>query len=71
MAANISHIPSLSDENRALVNTETAAYHLNRKPKTLRSWASGSGGPITPQRINGRLAWPVADLRRLVQGVTA
>lgn len=58
--------PPLEAETRAVVDTETAAFHINRKPQTLRSWACFGNGPITPQRIHGRLAWPVAELRRIV-----
>jgi hypothetical protein len=30
---------SLEQETRAAVDTDTAAFHLNRKPQTLRVWA--------------------------------
>mgnify|MGYP000039709854 CR=1 FL=1 len=53
-------------EIRTVVNTERAAYYLNRKPQTLRGWACHDDGPLRPLRINGRLAWPVAELRRCV-----
>jgi hypothetical protein len=46
------------------VETACAAYHLNRQPQTLRSWACHANGPIRPVRINGRLAWPIAEIRR-------
>ncbi len=62
--------PSLDSETRANVDTATAAFHLNRKQQTLRQWACHDSGPIRPLRISGRLAWPVADLRRLL-GVNA
>jgi hypothetical protein len=58
--------PSLHAETRAVVSTDCAAYHLNRKPQTLRGWACRDDGPIRPVRCNGRLGWPTADLRRLV-----
>lgn len=61
---------SLDRETRAAVDTATAAYHLNRQPQTLRSWASTDAGPIRPVRVHGRLAWPVAELRRVL-GVPA
>jgi hypothetical protein len=54
-------------ERRTHVETACAAYHLNRKPQTMRVWASTEKGPIRPIRINGRLAWSVADLRRLLR----
>jgi hypothetical protein len=56
----------LDRETRATVETGAAAYHLNRQPQTLRAWACLENGPIRPLRINGRLAWPVADLRKLL-----
>ncbi|MDP2268092.1 MAG: DNA-binding protein, partial [Deltaproteobacteria bacterium] len=43
---------------------------LNRKPQTLRGWACLENGPIRPLRINGRLAWSVLELKRLL-GVAA
>jgi len=59
---------SLKVEPRATVDTATAAYHLNRAAQTLRSWACGATvGPLRPLRINGRLAWRVADLRKLCE----
>jgi hypothetical protein len=56
----------LSQEARTAVDTATAATHLGRQPQTLRGWASREDGPLRPIRINGRLAWPVAELRRLL-----
>jgi hypothetical protein len=52
----------------ATVTTDEAAAILNRKPQTLRKWACLECGPIRPIRINGRLAWPVSDLRKIVNG---
>jgi hypothetical protein len=56
----------LERETRATLPTEEAALHLSRAPQTLRIWACKESGPIRPLRIGGRLAWPVADLRRLL-----
>lgn len=58
--------PSLESETRAALPTAVAAYHLNRAQQTLRLWAIREDGPIRPRRINGRLAWPTADLRKLL-----
>lgn len=55
----------LAQETRSAIPTSEAAHHLNRSNATLRIWAC-KGGPITPLRINGRLAWPVAELKRLL-----
>lgn len=60
--------PALANENRAAVNTLEAAFHLNRQPQTLRKWACLENGPIRPVRINGRLAWRVADIQALLNG---
>ena len=60
---------SLDRETRAAVDTATAAYHLSRQPQTLRAWACLENGPLRPIRVHGRLAWPVAELRRVL-GVT-
>jgi hypothetical protein len=48
--------------------TDEAAAAINRKPQTLRKWACLENGPIRPVRINGRLAWKVADLQALLNG---
>jgi hypothetical protein len=59
--------PSLDQETRSHVETACAAFHLTRKPQTMRSWACLENGPIRPIRVNRQLAWPVAELRRLLQ----
>jgi hypothetical protein len=60
-------IVSLEREQRtSLCTAEAAAYHLNRAQQTLRLWAMRENGPIRPIRVNGRLAWPVAELRRVL-----
>jgi hypothetical protein len=56
---------SLDRETRVGVETDCAAYHLNRRPQTLRCWAAFETGPLRPLRINGRLMWPTAALRKL------
>jgi len=54
-------------EQRTHVDTASAAYHLGRKAQTMRVWASTEQGPIRPVRVNGRLAWPVAEIRAVLQ----
>lgn len=58
--------PPLELVNRPTVPTEQAAHYLLRRPQTMRGWACQENGPIRPRRINGRLAWPVADIKRLL-----
>ena len=65
-----SNIVSLDQEPRAALPTREAAAHLNRACQTLRIWACRENGPIRPIRVNGRLAWPVAEIRRVL-GVAA
>lgn len=55
----------LAQETRSALPTPEAAHHLSRSQHTLRIWAC-KGGPLTPLRINGRLAWRVDDIRRLL-----
>ena len=57
---------SLNTETRIAVDTATAAHHLSRRPQTLRVWACLENGPLRPMRVHGRLAWPVAELRRVL-----
>lgn len=55
-------------ERRPAVNTAAAAHYLSRRPQTLRGWACMQNGPLRPIRINGRLAWKIEDIRRLLSG---
>lgn len=50
----------------AAVTTEQAAFYLNRRPQTLRIWAMKENGLIRPIRINGRLAWPVKEIKKVL-----
>jgi hypothetical protein len=63
--------PPLDAETRSTISTEAAAYYLSRKPQTLRAWACLENGPLRPRRINGRLAWSVAELRMVINGEAA
>ena len=58
--------PPLEQVNRPTVDTAAAAHFLNRKPQTLRGWACMENGPLRPIRINGRLAWSVAEIRAVL-----
>ena len=58
---------SLDKITRSVITTEEAAYYLNRKPQTLRGWACLEHGPLRPIKINGRLAWSVSEIRKLLQ----
>ncbi len=65
-AGAIAHFPPLAHETRETLPTDAAAFHLLRRPQTLRGWACLDNGPIRPVRINGRLGWRTADIRRLL-----
>jgi hypothetical protein len=67
MATLTPHTTPLERETRANLPTHEAAYHLNRAQQTLRLWAMRENGPLRPIRVNGRLAWPVSELRRILQ----
>lgn len=60
--------PPLQFVTKPSLTTEEAAYYLNRKPQTLRGWAMRQY-PIRAINVNGRLAWPVEDVRNLLNGV--
>lgn len=66
MAAKTIQLVPLAQEARSALPTPEAARHLNRAEQTLRLWACHENGPLCPIRINGRLAWKVADLRRVL-----
>lgn len=61
----VSEFPPLELVTRPTVDTAAAAYYLNRRPQTLREWAM-TGKVIKPTRCNGRLAWPVAEIKRVL-----
>lgn len=67
---NATQFQPLDQITRPAVDTAAAAHYLNRRPQTLREWACREHGPVRPIRVNGRLAWPVSELRRVL-GVAA
>lgn len=68
MTRNSDQYTDLTLEIRSALPTNDAAFHLNRKPQTLRTWACFENGPIKPVKINGRLAWLVSDIRDVIRG---
>lgn len=65
-AAVYDQYPPLELVNRPTVPTCQAAFYLNRAQQTLRIWACREDGPIRPIRVNGRLAWNVAEIKRVL-----
>ena len=66
MADKTSQPVALDQEVRSALSTSDAAFHLSRAAQTLRIWACRENGPLRPIRINGRLAWPVPEIRRIL-----
>ena len=62
----LQQFPLLESVTRPMVDTAAAAYYLNRRPQTLRIYACYENGPLRPIRVHGRLAWAVADIRRIL-----
>lgn len=61
------NLPPLEAITKPTLTTEEAAHYLNRRPQTLRCWASEEPqGVPRPLRVGGRLAWRVADIRALL-----
>lgn len=56
----------LDEETRTHVSTAVMCHHIGRKEQTARGWACHEDGPLRAIRVNGRLAWAVADIRRLL-----
>lgn len=65
-AANAVQLVPLELETRSALPTAEAAGQLSRAQQTLRIWAMRENGPIRPIRVNGRLAWPVAEIKRVL-----
>ncbi len=66
MEHHLAELIPLERETRTALPTHEAARHLARAPQTMRIWSCKDNGPIRPIRVHGRLAWPVADIRRLL-----
>jgi hypothetical protein len=57
---------TLESVTRPAVGTAAAAFYLLRQQQTLRGWACHEDGPLRPIRINGRLAWPVSEIKAIL-----
>lgn len=58
----------LNLETRTHVTTAVMCRHVGRQPQTGRGWASAGTYPdgLRPIRVNGRLAWPVAGIKKVL-----
>ena len=62
---------ALAQEQRIHVDTNAAAYYLNRRPETLRGWHCHGRFPtddLRPLVLNGRLGWSVAAIKAAMGG---
>jgi hypothetical protein len=66
MTVALNEYPSIESITLSTLTTEQAAFYLNRRPQTLRIWAMREDGLIRPLRINGRLAWPVKEIKKVL-----
>ena len=58
----------LDRESRTHVDTETMCWHLGFAHQTARLWACKETYPkgLKPVRMNGRMKWPVAAIRKIL-----
>jgi hypothetical protein len=66
---NAQYLP-LEQVTKPNLTTAETAYYLDRRPQTLRVWASLENGPMRPRRIGGLLAWSTSEVKTLA-GVAA
>lgn len=68
MPARVVQTIPLDQEHRTHLPTNEAAVHLLRAEQTLRMWFCLGRGPagLRPIRVNGRLAWPVAEIKAVM-----
>lgn len=66
MPIETNQLPPLELVTQPVIPTDQAAFYLNRRPQTLRIWAMRENGLIKPLRINGRLAWPVKEIKKVL-----
>lgn len=62
----MNNFQTLDAIDRPYMTTNEAAHFLNRKPQTLRNWATRNTGPVKCVRIAGRLSWPTAEVWALL-----
>lgn len=61
--------PALELETRTHVGTDQAAYYCLRRPQTMRAWQNLQPlGVPRAEKINGRLAWKISDIRTFLNG---
>ncbi len=66
---NLPSFKPLEQVTKPNLTTEEAAFYCDRAEQTMRMWACKEpAGMPRPLKINGRLAWPVAAIRALLEG---
>jgi hypothetical protein len=68
MASKAVQVVPLAQETRTALPTSEAAAHLSKSPQTLLHWNHQGDYPacLRPEKVRGRLYWPVAGLRHLL-----
>jgi hypothetical protein len=56
----------LEEIHKPYLTTREAAAYLNRAVSTLQYWASTGEGLVQPVRIGKRLAFPTAEVKRVL-----
>ena len=65
----LAQFPPLELVTRTHVDTNAAAYYLDRRPQTLRGWHCHGAfltDGLRQLAINGRLAWNVAAIKAVL-----
>ena len=69
IATSAAKFPPLEQITKPNLTTKEAAFYCDRAEQTMRTWACRQpAGVPRCLHINGRLAWPVADIRKLLNG---
>jgi predicted DNA-binding transcriptional regulator AlpA len=56
----------LEDVRKPHLTTREAAYYTGKAISTLHYWAMTGEGLVQPLRIGKRLAWPTAEVKRVL-----
>lgn len=68
-AHNFPSRPLLEQITKPNLTTEEAAFYCDRAEQTMRFWACKQPAGVPRARnLNGRLAWPVAQIRAWLNG---
>lgn len=66
IASRSRSFPPLDQVTKPALSTDEASYYLNRATQTLREWHSLGTGLVRARRVGARLAWPTAEVKRVL-----